>query len=906
MDYEIIARPGQPLYDHLKQVFQISIDRLNLINLNIDPILKELTQFSLEIICLTHDIGKATKFFQNWINQEKKLDGDTNVLRNHSLFSSIFTLATFIVLEDLIRVDLKNKTIGSINYSCLYRHFAFLSQLIVRSHHGDLKDLSIIYNQDFDEEIVVRHKKRLEYCYKEYIAKLYKELILPNIIKSNSIIEIKNIQENKTNFDKITDRIFNVIEIILNDRSFRFKKLYHDLYLNKGKIIGIPKYCSYEVFFLGKLMNSILLDSDKMNSVIGLGFPISDNLTTKQFNKNLKNYLLKKRYMIPEENFQDNLENLNTRRRYILNKIDKSIENENIISLLSVPTGFGKTFSGLYYASGILSPRSNVECSNFFQINPRLIYALPFLSIIEQVERIMEKFLQQISEEKEKTKNTTFLVHHHLTEPIFKLDDDQEYDESTAELFIKSWNSQYILSTFNQLLNALFKTDKDSAIKFSKIINNTWILDEIQSIPLKYWKILEEFLLLFNNLFYVNILIMSATIPKIINLKSLNKNITSLKNNYRVNELITTQEYQKLLYNINRINLEYYGSISFESFLEKLINLVQDCKEQKKNLLIVLNTRKSAQYVFNYIKNSVSITEYKKEKRDPIYIEFLAATQTPIKKSRVIKKIKTIINYKNNNELDRKNKNIIILISTQCIEAGIDIDFDIVVRDFAPFDNIIQVAGRCNRNDRNNLSKGIVKIYKIMDENSKNNKYFCQYIYDAHLLRITDEIFQKIHDPNIYPYIYNENEIYSLTSKYYENIENFFKEGSMEEIKSKYEDYILNYKYKSLSQDFKLIAKLNPFSIFIEEDEKSAKIIENYKSLVKSMKDQKNKNNFPKELYNKLLRTRKELQSYLITAYLNKEEQEKLNKIDRFGDLYIISKKNLENFYSNEIGFFIN
>ncbi|MEJ2251445.1 MAG: DEAD/DEAH box helicase, partial [Candidatus Lokiarchaeota archaeon] len=376
-------------------------------------------------------------------------------------------------------------------------------------------------------------------------------------------------------------------------------------------------------------MNSILLESDKLNSAIGIGFVVSENLTTKKFNQTLENFLLKKEYMIRNETFKDKLISLNQRRRFILNKVKNlsscTLENEDYISLLSVPTGFGKTYCGLYYGSKIITPRSNTEYSNFIQINPRIIYALPFLSIIEQVEETIKAFLKTIEKDEEKIKSSSFLVHHHLTEPVFNLENDQEYDESTADLFIKGWNSQYILSTFNQLLNALFKTDKYSSLKFSKILNTSWILDEVQSIPLKYWKIFEEFLLILNKIFSVNLLMMSATLPKIIDIKNINKNIVHQKNKIKVNEIIDNKEYTNLLDGINRIKLAYYGSITFSLFLENLKNEIQNIIKQKTNTLIVLNTRKSAQMTYKVIKDFKRVLEDANENNDVLFhIEFLA------------------------------------------------------------------------------------------------------------------------------------------------------------------------------------------------------------------------------------------------------------------------------------------
>jgi CRISPR-associated endonuclease/helicase Cas3 len=680
--------------------------------------------------------------------------------------------------------------------------------------------------------------------------------------------------------------------------------------MNQGKM-GNSKYLSYQIFFLGKLMNSILLQSDKMNSTIGLGFPICDNITTNSFNNILTKFLIKKKYIIPNEKFNAIFESLNQRRRYILTRVfnnykHKSIE-KGLISLLNVPTGFGKTYSGLYFGSSVLSPRSNLKSSNFLQINPRIIYTLPFLSIIEQVESVIREFLQKANKDDRRLNSTSFLVHHHLTEPIFNIENNYEYDDSTAELFVKSWNSQYILSTFNQLLNSIFKSDKNSSIRFSKILNATWILDEVQSIPLKYWKILEDFFLILTNLFSINLLLMSATIPKIINQEELGQEHQMFYDkNVEINEIISVGEYKDLISGINRINIEFYGRIDFNSFLQEISDIIHFCCKKSKNLLIVCNTRNSAQTVFEYVKDlKLHLDGVGKSAINSIQIKFLAATLTPKKKSRVLEKVKALIDGNIKDVSGKRDASPIILISTQCIEAGVDIDFDIVIRDFAPLDNIIQVAGRCNRNNRDDLSNGIVKVYRIKDSESNNSKDFCDYIYDPHLLRLTEDLFHQTRQTDELPYIYEEKDIYKLVNKHYENVDAFFKDGRMQEIKLKYQNNVLKFEYLTLSNDFNLIPNMNSYSIYIEEDSDASEIIKKYKSLIISLKNERVNDCFPLEIYNELLRIKKAIQNYMISAYLNKEELTKLKNVDKFGDLYIVPKEKLNQYYSDEVGFFI-
>lgn len=87
----------------------------------------------------------------------------------------------------------------------------------------------------------------------------------------------------------------------------------------------------------------------------------------------------------------------------------------------------------------------------------------------------------------------------------------------------------------------------------------------------------------------------------------------------------------------------------------------------------------------------------------------------------------------------KRAKSALVCVSTQVVEAGVDVSFDRVIRDEAPFDSILRVAGRCNRNYTSSL--GDVHVYKVIEDERRRS--FSSYIYDALLLDITREIFQN-------------------------------------------------------------------------------------------------------------------------------------------------------------------
>jgi len=125
--------------------------------------------------------------------------------------------------------------------------------------------------------------------------------------------------------------------------------------------------------------------------------------------------------------------------------------------------------------------------------------------------------------------------------------------------------------------------------------------------------------------------------------------------------------------------------------------------------MIVLNTRPSSKKVYETVRKAMN--EGNIEKRPIVY---LSSYVTPAQR---IKRVKRIDKY------IRKCKNPLI-ISTQCIEAGVDIDVDYIIRDWAPLDSIFQVCGRCNRNGEKDI--GTVEIVHLISENNKSYSHQCQ------------------------------------------------------------------------------------------------------------------------------------------------------------------------------------
>ena len=682
------------LYDHLNQVSKVSKYLISQKNLVFNGILKNQIEELIILIAACHDFGKSTSFFQEYIKskiKETKYVG-TEKEKSHSLLSAFFG---WHMAEKWV---LKNPQLDERWKSFL----PFAVFIGIEGHHGEYKSLEeLSKNIDINWDLL---KKQLDNVNRE--------------IFDYEIFDVK-LYDGK-------DIDINMLDSI----SSKFRKLYR-------KYEKIDFDYQIEQRILALLLYSILLESDK-------AYLASDN--PEQYERepitipdNLVDVYIKgleKNRLIDEERnkaYKETIECVNT---FPL--------NEHLHSI-TLPTGLGKT---LLSASWALKLRNRIEREQRFL--PKIIVSLPFLSIIEQTDKNYKDFLGDIYK---KHKDRLYMPRYSIADFEYKDGlDNEERSDNSVDFFLNIWNSEIVVSTFDQLLYSLFSLKPKHLMRFHNLFNSIIIFDEIQALPSELWKPFEYFFKKLSEVGNTHILLMSATQPGFF---------------HGVVERVPNHEdYFK---NRKRTKLSIRPeNKSIENFIEELPVILN--KHSNKSIMIVLNTRNSSKFVYKKIK--ALMDEKVIPERPKIYLSSLVA---PSQRSERILKIKDYI----------KNRNHPIVITTQCIEAGVDIDIDFIVRDWAPLDSIFQVCGRCNRNGEKEL--GVVEIVKLESE----RKLFSEMIYNDKV-RLESTAFSIDGNLEI-----PEEQFYQFGSRYFESVRGQLGQ-SMKVVKA-YAEYNHKYNEKPVS-----------------------------------------------------------------------------------------------------------
>lgn len=731
--FSLRSHPNKLLVDHLKNVGEMCRRTVGGCAQSLEDvdILKDVAY----IIGATHDLGKATGFFQRYLGETD--ERMRRILRSketthHSRLSSLFTYA-------IVREYFKDRR------SDASRALPLISLIVVRCHHGDLKnaqDVASIYAER--DEILPVVKEQISSILEKEESKRECRQMLSDLL--GDLIQDKD-------FDSLADYILR--DALKDVRSE--KKLVRDL----GKRNDILLY------FVAQLLYSALLDADKTDA--GLE---GVDLCRVDIPPDLVDVYRKTR------GFSESRDGINGMRNEIYSEAVERISgwdlNERIVSL-NVPTGTGKTLTSLAMALRLRSRLMNER-----GVMPRIVYALPFLSIIDQTCDVFENVLESGGI---RADSNVLLKHHHLSDIIYTKG-DEEFEPDQSLLLMEGWNSEIVVTTFWQLFHTIFSNKNRLLRKFNRLANSIIILDEVQAVPHKYWPLVNNALRTLCERFNSYLILVTATQPLIFN-----------EEDGEIREVVSDKErYFKALDRVE-IHPMIDAPMSLDEFGELLERELRSNPD--RDFLIVLNTIRSAREVYSTIK-ALDLDETE--------LFYLSTHVVPRDRMDRIRRIRE----------RRGNGCRKVTVSTQLIEAGVDIDADIVYRDLAPLDSINQVAGRCNRNL--SREKGRVSVVMLRDDRRELYKY----IYDGFLTSNTIDILRSCGR------CIGEGEILELNRRYFRAL----KSGMSDDASRKCMNMISGLEFEDLGKEFKLIEGDEPrVDLFVELDERAAKIWQSYKAL---------------------------------------------------------------------------
>ena len=522
-----------------------------------------------------------------------------------------------------------------------------------------------------------------------------------------------------------------------------------------------------KLMFLTKVIFSMLIDADRTDS--------------RQFEEEKKDALIDIETLFTKfySRLNDHLGtysndgHINQLRAEMSRSCEEFAENPSGIFTLSIPTGGGKTFASLRYAlKHALSHQKQ-----------RIIYVVPYTTIIEQ----------NAKEVREALSAEEHLLEHHsnIVEDYIRNPGDELDRELTRKLKLArdNWDSPIIFTTMVQYLNVFYDKSTRNTRRLHNLLASTIIFDEVQKVPMhctSLFNLSVNFLSSYGN---SSVLLCTATQPS---LDTVRKHQLEVKG-----EIINNLD--EIIEQFKRVEL--IDKISEITNNDQLCEFIQIILQEKKSLLVIQNTKGVVKELYEKLQQI--------DLGVPVY--HLSTSMCGAHRQDILGEIKEYL----------KREEPVICLSTQLIEAGVDISFECVIRSLAGLDSIAQAAGRCNRHgnepiqqvyvvdnkaeklDRlEEINKGKVISKKLFDAFRKDPTKFDGYMLSRKAMeRYFTEYYQDFKHKVDYP-IKGKSLVSLLTAniKDENNFGNAFsrKNGTRERL-------ILQNSYKTAAEAFQVI-----------------------------------------------------------------------------------------------------
>jgi CRISPR-associated endonuclease/helicase Cas3 len=395
----------------------------------------------------------------------------------------------------------------------------------------------------------------------------------------------------------------------------------------------------FQLQFFVRMLFSCLVDADYLDTEAWLnrekskwrgGYQNFDKIHTKFWNAF---------NMLREE--ADKKSRVNIQRESVLHDCIKAAEMERGFFSLTVPTGGGKTLASMAFALNYAVKHSM----------RRIIYVIPFTSIIEQNAKVFRDMIGDDS-----------VLEHHCN----FIPDDSDWKTKLAS---ENWDAPVVVTTNVQFFNSFYANKPSKCRKLHNVSESIVIFDEVQAIPVEKLKPCLEVINELTKNYGVTTVLCTATQPAI---QYSDQFQSGLKNIYEI-----VQDVPALFSELKRTEEEYIGELNHTEVADRLAG--------HKQVLCIVNTRQQALDTFNALPKSDNNIH-------------LSALMYPAHRKEILEDIRRRLN----------NGKPCRVVSTQLIEAGVDVDFPCVYRTVAGIDSIAQAAGRCNRNGASRIPRKVL------------------------------------------------------------------------------------------------------------------------------------------------------------------------------------------------------
>lgn len=560
---------------------------------------------------------------------------------------------------DLIVKNIIKNTFRTINDNVVNKIYDLFKQAIYYHDIGKINPLFQKNKMDNDLDIKLDN---IDDTHSALSARIYIDYIIQEVKKDEkqSALEKLSILYSGYYFGYIISRhhsklesLDKLLETIKNKKIPEIPKPLNEIYENNlnyeriQKVLEKLQVDEINLYILCKLLYSCIITADfyatyDFMSGKNVEFEIEKN--NKLFEKYEEADLIKniRKY----EKKQIELEEINKLRSNIFLEAEQALKqnSDKNIFYLESPTGSGKTNMAINLARILYKNNKKITSIH---------YIFPFNNIIEQTDSTFQKYFDKYKD---------YIV----INSISSINNDKNETLNCDELYMKYIFNQYpiIITSHINLFNTLFGTGKENNYNLYNYINSVVILDEIQAYSNSIWREMIEMFDKYAELLNIRFIIMSATLPRLDNL--LNRKISSFCP--LINDV-------KKYYNNpcfkNRVNLNY-------TLLDQKLSIDEIVKETLKY--------KDKKVLIECIKKDTAEELYEKLKQQEDNVYIMTGDDNRYLRQKIIEKTK-------------KNKSM-ILVATQTIEAGVDIDMDIGFKDTSFLDGEEQFIGRINRSNK--------------------------------------------------------------------------------------------------------------------------------------------------------------------------------------------------------------